>query len=109
MHQVAAILLSAGQSKRMGAFKPLLPFGDSTVIESSINYLRQGGIDNIVVVVGHRANEVRHHLTGHALTYAVNPDPSSEMGASIALGVRALPTAAAATLITLVDHPAIPP
>jgi molybdenum cofactor cytidylyltransferase len=108
LQNVAAILLSAGQSQRMGAFKPLLPFGDSTVIEASINYLRQGGIENIVVVLGHRAAEVQQHLGGQALTFALNPDPNSEMGASIGAGVSALPMSVAATLIALVDQPAIP-
>ena len=49
---VAAIILAAGQSSRMGAFKPLLPFGDTTVIEHTIDYLRRGGIETIIVVVG---------------------------------------------------------
>ena len=39
----------------MGAFKPLLPFGKQTVIESTIDYLLKGGVETIVVVLGHRA------------------------------------------------------
>ena len=92
----------------MGAFKPLLPFGDKTVIESCLDYLQQGGVETIVVVVGHRADEVREKLTGRSLIFALNPDPDSEMGASIASGVRALPETSKATLIALVDHPAVP-
>jgi len=104
--QVAAILLAAGQSSRMGAFKPLLPFGNKTVIESCIDYLRGGGVETIVVVLGHRADDVRKKLTG--VTFAFNPDPNSEMGASIAAGVEQLPTTVQATLIALCDHPAVP-
>ena len=48
MTAVAAILLAAGQSKRMGAFKPLLPFGAKTVIESCIGYLQRGGVESIL-------------------------------------------------------------
>ncbi|MFL6229050.1 MAG: NTP transferase domain-containing protein, partial [Pyrinomonadaceae bacterium] len=55
---VAAILLAAGRSRRMGAFKPLLPFGATTVIESCINNLRGAGVAEIVVVLGHRAEEL---------------------------------------------------
>jgi len=91
----------------MGAFKPLLPFGDKTVIECCIDYLRKGGVETIVVVVGHRAEDVRKKLSN--VTFALNPDPTSEMGASIAAGIRALPASSAATLIALVDHPAVPP
>ena len=109
MTQVAAILLAAGQSSRMGAFKPLLPFGKQTVIESCLDYLQQGGVETIVVVVGHRAGEVRAQLNERQLIFAVNPDPASEMGASIAAGVRELPQTCSAVLIALVDHPAVPP
>ncbi len=86
----------------MGAFKPLLPFGHKTVIECCIDYLRQ--IENIVVVLGHRANEIRVEN----VTIAVNPDPNSEMGASIAVGIQALPDTTKAVVIALVDHPAVP-
>ena len=90
----------------MGAFKPLLPFGNKTVIERCIDYLREGGVDTIVLVLGHRADDVRAKLSG--VKFAFNPDPDSEMGASIASGVRELPDEAEATLIALSDHPAVP-
>ena len=92
----------------MGAFKPLLPFGKKTVIESCIDYLREGGVETIVVVVGHRADEVRKKLEKQDVSFAFNPDPNSEMGASVAAGIRELPEAAQATLIALCDHPAVP-
>jgi molybdenum cofactor cytidylyltransferase len=104
VNDVAAILLAAGQSRRMGAFKPLLPFGNKTVIESCLGYLH--GIQNIVVVLGHRADEIRGFVKN--ATIAINPDPKSEMGASIATGIRALPDDAKCVLIALVDHPAVP-
>ena len=90
----------------MGAFKPLLPFGDKTVIECCIDTLREAGIETIVVVLGHRGDDLRGKLSG--VRFAVNPDPDSEMGASIAAGVRELPDDAGATLIALADHPAVP-
>jgi CTP:molybdopterin cytidylyltransferase MocA len=92
----------------MGAFKPLLPFGNSTVIEQCIDYLQRGGVETIVVVLGHRAGEVRNQLNDRDVIFALNPDPNSEMGASIAAGIRVLPASSAATPITLVDHPAVP-
>ena len=103
-----AILLAAGQSKRMGAFKPLLPFGNKTVIECCIDYLRQASVETIVVVVGHRADEMRKKLEGHDVRFAFNPEPNSDMGASITAGIRELPETAESTLIALPDHPAVP-
>ena len=108
MKDVAAIILAAGQSKRMGAFKPLLPFGKQSVIKSCIQYLEDGGVESIVVVLGHRSDDVRKHLADTSVSFAFNPDPQSEMGASIAAGVSELPSNARATLIALVDYPAIP-
>ena len=105
---IAAILLAAGRSERMGAFKPLLPFGKKTVIESCIDYLTAGGVNSVVVVLGHHAEEVRQQLHQTSVTFALNPDPASEMSDSIRWGVRMVPRNASATLIGLVDHPAVP-
>ena len=106
---VSAILLAAGQSRRMGAFKPLLPFGKTTVIESCLKYLTTGGVDSVVVVVGYRADDIRERLSNYSVLFAANPDRTSEMAASIAAGVRQLPASAEAVLISPADYPAIPP
>jgi molybdenum cofactor cytidylyltransferase len=91
-----------------GAFKPLLPFGDTTVIEQSIEYLSRGGIQTIIVVVGHRADEIKAHLKNRNLIFATNPDPDSAMAASIMCGLAELPRDARAVVITPVDHPGVP-
>jgi len=105
--RVAAILLAAGRSRRMGAFKPLLPFGDSTVLESCIDNLHEAKVNEIIVVVGHRVDELQAHLKDTNLKFAFNGDPNSEMGVSIARGVEQLSDDADALLIALVDHPAV--
>lgn len=94
----------------MGAFKPLLPFGPKTVIETCIENLRGGGIEKIVIVVGQgpRAEELKQHLQHSRVTFATNPDHGSEMSDSIACGVRALPKATRAVIINPVDHAAVP-
>ena len=107
--EVAAILLAAGRSRRMGAFKPLLPFGDRTVIESCITNLRDADLEDIVVVLGHRAEDVRRHLGDHRLRFAFNNDSESEMGVSIMRGVEQVGSSAGAVIIALVDQPAAPP
>jgi CTP:molybdopterin cytidylyltransferase MocA len=107
---IAAIILAAGRSKRMGAFKPLLPFGNQTVIESCIDYLHRGGVptESIVVVLGHRSEEVINRLGDLSVQFVLNPDPDSQMTASIHAGLGKVPTAKA-ILIALADHPAVPP
>lgn len=105
---LAAIVLAAGQSKRMGRFKPLLPFGEKTVIEKVVEYFLVGGVKTVVVVVGHRADELRQQLGRGPIRFALNPDPESEMSESIAYGLGELPRDCAATFITPVDFPAVP-
>ena len=51
-NEVAAIILAAGQSSRMSAFKPLLPFGKTTVIDQCVDNFRQAGVVTIIVVAG---------------------------------------------------------
>jgi molybdenum cofactor cytidylyltransferase len=92
----------------MGAFKPLLPFGTQTVIESSVANLRAGGVTDVVVVIGHRGDEIRQQLKRAGVSFVVNPDPDTAMGASIALGVAEVGEQFGAVLIAPADHPAIP-
>lgn len=93
----------------MGAFKPLLPFGHFTVIEACINHLHQGGAESVVVVLGHRADEMRERLAHLTINFAVNAEAESEMSVSIARGVEAVREEAGAVIIALCDQPAIPP
>jgi CTP:molybdopterin cytidylyltransferase MocA len=107
--EIAAILLAAGRSRRMGAFKPLLPFGSVSVAEACVAALREAGIKEVVVVVGHRAGEVRAALAHlHGVHFAFNEAEESEMGVSVARGVEALSEKVEATLVALVDQPAVP-
>ena len=107
VQDIAAIILAAGRSRRMGKFKPLLPFGNQTVIEACVENLRAIGIEEIVIVVGHRAELIRKALNSLAIKFVINPNPDAEMSSSIELGVGALSPAAKAVLITPVDHPGV--
>jgi molybdenum cofactor cytidylyltransferase len=109
-NKVAAIILAAGRSQRMGAFKPLLPFGQKTVIQTCIDNMRSGGVQSIVVVApeGPRSAELETHLQDSNVTFAINPDPDSEMSASVARGVLAVPETTKAVIIIPVDHAAVP-
>jgi CTP:molybdopterin cytidylyltransferase MocA len=106
---IAAILLAAGRSRRMGAFKPLLPFGKRLVVEACIGNLLAGGVEEIVVVIGHRSDEIRERLTQLPVRFVVNAEAESEMSVSIARGVEQIPAHAEAVFVALVDQPAIPP
>jgi molybdenum cofactor cytidylyltransferase len=108
VRRVAAILLAAGRSRRMGAFKPLLPFGPRTVIESSVANLKAAGVLEIVVVIGHRGEEIREQLKTAGVTFVLNSEPDTPMAASIALGIDHIRGDCDAALILPADQPAIP-
>ena len=92
----------------MGFFKPLLPFGDQTVIESCVSNLRAAGVEDIVIVVGYRAEDVRRKINSLPVKFVLNANPNTEMSVSVQLGLKAISSRAHAVLITPVDHPAVP-
>src|SRR5437763_17080481 len=57
-----AIVLAAGESRRMGTLKPFLPFGSGSVIGQVVRSLQASPIDAVLVVVGHRGPEIAAHL-----------------------------------------------
>ncbi len=105
---IAAIVLAAGLSKRMGRFKLLLPWGERTVIGQVVGTLESAGVPRIVVVTGHRADEVEAALAETAVRIAFNPDyASGEMLSSIQAGLRAVGEGVEAALLCLGDQPQI--
>ena len=94
----------------MGAFKPLLPFGGVSVVEACVANICAAGVGEIIVVIGHRAGEVRAALAHLPFVrFASNDEPGSEMGVSVARGVEAVSAGACVLLVALVDQPAVPP
>ncbi|MGA2616687.1 MAG: nucleotidyltransferase family protein [Thermoguttaceae bacterium] len=105
---IAAIVPAAGQSRRMGQPKPLLPFGATTVIGHVVDELLRGNVDDVCVVVGHEADLVARALSQRRVRIVVNPDyRQTEMLASVRCGLRAVPPDCAAILVALGDQPAI--
>ena len=94
----------------MGEFKPLLPFGGRSVVEACVANICAAGVEEVLVVVGHRAEEVREALARLPFVrFALNEEAESEMGGSVARGVEAVEAGAGALLFALVDQPAVPP
>jgi len=91
-----------------GRFKPLLPFGDRTIVETCIGNLQHAGITEIIVVIGHRADEMRRQLGHSSVRFAVNEKVESEMSDSIRCGICEISKDAGAVLIALCDQPAVP-
>jgi molybdenum cofactor cytidylyltransferase len=104
---VAAVILAAGESRRMGSPKALLPYRGQSFVDSLIA-LFSARCPTVIVVVGAHAAEIRAAARRPA-TFVDNPDYARGMTTSLQCGLRALPPAAGGVLLTLVDHPAIAP
>ncbi len=102
-----AIILAAGLSTRMGAFKPLLPLGSTTVLGQCIDLLRQAGVQRIVVVSGHRAGELAAEALRHGIQPVYNPDFLQGMYTSIRAGMQAVDAGASGVFLLPVDIPLI--
>jgi molybdenum cofactor cytidylyltransferase len=105
---ISAIILAAGQSRRMGRPKMLLPWGTRTVIEQVITTFLAAGIENIVVVTGGTRELVEKVIEPYPVQTAYNTDyAAGEMLSSLQLGLQALSNRAQATLIGLGDQPQV--
>jgi molybdenum cofactor cytidylyltransferase len=108
---IGAVVLAAGMSRRMGQPKVLLPWTRSaTIIEHIIMQLLLARLDQITVVTGNRAGEVRRLATDRGVDVVHNPDyETGEMLSSLKAGLAAMPDHVAAALVVLGDQPRIQP
>lgn len=104
---ISAILLAAGESRRMGEFKQLLPFQGKTFVECCVDNLLASGVDEIIVVTGHREAEIRQALAKRKIKFAFNADYRAGMSSSIQCGAQSLDEKTNAILIALADQPQI--
>ena len=63
--QFGALIVAAGMSSRMGEFKPMLNIGSISIAQRIVATLRQSGVTRIVMVTGHNARELEHHLANN--------------------------------------------
>lgn len=107
---IAAIILAAGRSSRMGAFKPLLPFGGRTVIESVMGGMAEGGASPILVVTGHNSEALTPIVAQAGGRTVFNPDHAKGgMMASVRAGIAALGPDVDGCLMLPADLPLIRP
>ncbi|MEI7925292.1 MAG: NTP transferase domain-containing protein [Chloroflexota bacterium] len=109
---VAALLLAAGASRRMGSPKPLLPWGDCTLIEWEYAQLMASCVDEIVIVCGSRMERVRRALGDAEQHIVFNARWPQGRATSLAAGAAALLRSGAGTpeaiVIQNVDQPTRP-
>jgi molybdenum cofactor cytidylyltransferase len=103
----AAVVLAGGHSSRMRRFKPLLPFGESTVIEHAVGAFLGAGVREVVVVVGHRGERLRPLLERLPVRCVTNQDFDRGMYSSLVVGMQALRPQVEACFVLPADMPAV--
>lgn len=104
---VSAILLAAGEGKRMGRPKLLMPFGRYTVLEQTIDNLLSSNVDEVVVVLGARAGEIKHVIADRPVKVMINPDYHRGMSTSLIAGLKQVDGKAQKVMVALADQPLI--
>lgn len=107
---VAAILLAAGEGKRMGKPKQLLPFGQGTLLTHAVDTALEAGFAPLLVVVGAQADAVQASIASKPVEIVQNQHWNSGMGSSIVAGVNHLQEMgadSAAVAVLLGDQPLI--
>lgn len=111
LHQrVTTVILAAGEGKRMGETKQLLPWGSTTVLGQTIRNLQQTAVHNLLVITGHEAETVNKVAREADVKTLHNPDyAAGEMLSSLQTAVRQLPENITAVLVMLADQPMVKP
>ena len=102
---VSAILLAAGESKRMGKLKQLMPLGTKTILEQTIDNLLDSRVSEVIVVVGYKAEALVEKVATRPVKIAVNPDYHQGMSTSIVTGLKLVNDKARAVMLALADQP----
>ncbi len=100
-----AIVLAAGESRRMGRPKLLLPYGVRTIIETVVQNVVSSRADRVVVVLGGSGREIEDKIKGFAVKKVTNRRYREGMLTSVQRGLSAVPTSARAALFVLADQP----
>ncbi|MCF8033111.1 MAG: NTP transferase domain-containing protein [Desulfarculaceae bacterium] len=104
---LAAIVLAAGASSRMGSFKPLLDLGGISVLARVVELMRSCGADPVLVITGNRARELEAAVRGLGATPVFNPEHAQGMFSSLCAGLAALPPECEAFFLLPVDIPLV--
>ncbi len=105
---ISAIVLAAGESRRMGTTKQLLEWRGSTLLGWVLDTLLASPLDEIILVVGHDAERILERTSNPRVKAVLNPDFRRGMSTSLRRGLTAMDPRAEAFLVALADQPAVP-
>jgi CTP:molybdopterin cytidylyltransferase MocA len=104
---ITAVILAAGESRRIGSPKPFLTIGDKTFVEVIAERLQTAGIHSVVAVFNHAHRNQLKEISLPDYSCIVNTRPDLGQLYSFQLALRALHSGTRAVLLCLVDHPCV--
>ena len=104
---ISAIILAAGESRRMGKPKQLIPLEKTTILEQTVDNFLNSEVPDVIVVVGYKAEEVAKLIANRPVTVAVNSAYREGMSTSIVAGLSLLSDKAQGVMFALADQPFI--
>lgn len=107
MNGVSAVVLAAGAGSRFGGGKLLAPFAGKTLIEATLNGLRDAPVDEIIVVVGNRSEELRSLCEPYGARVVENLGWEEGMSTSVRIGLTAMEPEIQAAVFLLADQPLV--
>ncbi|SHT21304.1 Putative acyltransferase [Mycobacteroides abscessus subsp. abscessus] len=107
--KIGAVVLAAGEAKRMGQPKQFLPLNGAPMFIHSIITATRSGLSPIILVVGSNEDKYRDILRGYQTVRMIkNPSYVDGMGTSLKLGIEAVGDAVDGVMVFLADQPFVP-
>lgn len=106
---MSALVPAAGMSTRMGRNKLLLSFKGKPLIAHALDTLLASAVDEIIVVLGYEADQVRAAIGERRVRFVENRNYHEGLGSSVHAGFAAIPAQASAIMVYLADQPLLEP
>ena len=106
---ISAIVIAAGESKRMGRTKQLLSWQGKVLLQHALDAILGSEVDEVILVLGCEAGRILEEVDTQKIKVVINPDYAQGMITSIQEGLKALQRRAEAFFIVLGDQPGISP
>jgi molybdenum cofactor cytidylyltransferase len=107
--RIAAVVLAAGRSTRMGSNKLLAEWRGKPLLRSTVEAALKSGAKPVIVVTGHESTKAEAALQGLDVRFVHNPDYAEGLSTSVKSGLRAVPATSDGALVLLGDMPEISP
>jgi len=105
--KIAGVIIAAGSSSRMGKTKQLLPFGKTTLLGQVIKNAKESALDEIIIVLGHKADKICQALDFSRTKIVINKKYSEGQSTSLIKGLENISQSCDSAMFILGDQPLV--